>query len=220
MASILSYTRTLIITEAKRMLREKTAGGRFADADYERWVDLGCLAVARRTRCIRGSSVISAVSGRQNYSLSAYSKALGTWAISRIDYEGAKLKGPIPWDRMEEHIPEGKVLSSGGTPKYWCPYGTEFYVWPVPISSSPIFKVWAAEMPYSMSASAVTLTMIGMEEWMGLAVEAFTAYRGHLLDGDLQRAQAAYALYERSIQVDSNTSISDVAEEDARGSTP
>ena len=111
----------------------------------------------------------------------------------------------------------GKSLSSEGTPMYWSPYGTDFYVWPVPAVSGKMFTVWAAEMPYTLSASAVDLGDIDMEEWTGPAVEAYMAYRGHLLGGDLQRAQASYQLFERSIQIDQDTSMPDVAEEEARG---
>jgi hypothetical protein len=205
--SLASYTRALIVTEARRQLQERLgAGALFTSTDLERWVDLALLDIASKARCLRNEASAGNTAAQQSYTLP--DDCLGAWAVNRFEYDGVKLE-PRSFDQIDRDMGDGKCLSSAGTPVYYIPYGRHVKLWPVPAASGHQMRVWYAAMPDSLSADAMTLTGIGFSNAYGPAVEAYVVMRGLMLAGDMQRSAGYKQVYDDAVKSASDPSMAD-----------
>jgi len=215
--SIASYTRALIITEVRRQLQERYGeGALFQTADIERWIDLALVDISTKTRCLRTEASAYSSLGGQSYALPT--DCLGSWAVTRFEYDGKRIDS-IPFDQLDNEFDQaaGKTRTSRGTPKYWVPYGTGFKLWPVP-QVSAVMQIWYARVADSVSADAVSLSDIGLSNAFGPAVEDFVVRRGMMLQGDQARADAMEKVYEADLAAAAQKDMADVAPDVSRGS--
>jgi len=210
--SIMSWTRTLLVADVRRLLREKTAG-RFADADIERWADEGILEVCTRTRCLRAEATAAAVSGQAEYTCP--SNFLGAWAVSKVTFNGNELE-KVSYDKVKDLLQPGESLTSQATPRFWSPHGRQLILTPIPITTDTI-KVWGAKKGEALSGDTDTLANLGIDESWGPAIEDYMQHRGLMMVGKYQEALLVWQGFERKVGVVSNKSMPDAREESSRG---
>lgn len=213
--SLIAFTRTLIVAEVRRQLGEPVAG-LYADADIQRWIDISLLDIASKTRCLRVDASGNTTAATQWYDISA--TCLGTWAITRFEYNGKVLK-PVAFDQIDTMLADAnsKSLSSQGTPLYYIPYGRKFGLWPSP-STSGTYHYWFAKASDTLSADAMSITALGFSLAHGAAVESFCVRRGFLFAGQPQRAEGADMAYKSDLASATEKEMADNVPEAVRGS--
>ncbi len=191
--SLMTYTRATILAEVRNQLRTPSTGT-ISDANIITWIDKGCLDVSVRTKCIRADCTGTSVSGQQKNTIPA--ECLGAKTISRLEFDGAVLQGPVPFNEIDERL-KGNALSAQGAPKFWVPYGRAVYFYPIPASAyhDKTMHLYCAIMSDAMAASGTTLASLGIPELYGPAIETFARHKGLLKLGEEAKALEAWKLY-------------------------
>ena len=185
--AIIAYLRSDLRTDARLMLRERTAE-RFQDTDFDRWADQACALVAAATRCLRTTAVDSTSASQAGYDMPA--DCIGSWGITRLEISGVTLdKAPMEKAKsfLRAHY-SGLDPDTAGTPKIWCPYGQKFYLVPKPSATGTNdITLYYSELPEAMAADA---TAMPVPTIYAPAVEKLMVARGLWLSGRRGEGQA------------------------------
>ena len=213
--SLMSYTRAAIWTEVRNQLRESTTDT-ITDTDLENWTNRGILDLSVRTKCIRADCTGTSVSGQQANTIP--DECIGAKTITRIEFDGVKLDGPIPFNEIDQYL-GGAALTAQGQPKYYVPYGrsVRFYKVPGTDYHAKTMHLFCATMADAMAASGTTLASLGIPELYGPAIETFVRHKGLIKLGEEQKALEAWKLYLMQVGEMANQGMPDVNAEATAG---
>jgi hypothetical protein len=115
-------TRSEIRSLIRKRLGETTASF-WSDAELNTWINDGCSDIAFRSKCLKGNSYFTTVSGTMEYTMSAIVTAATVLSINEVYYlqNGLTWQKLVPTSRTELDLtqPTWKSTDSGTPQNYW-----------------------------------------------------------------------------------------------------
>lgn len=184
----LTLTLADLIAEVRSLLAEPSSGF-YLDSEITRWLNLGILDFATKTKVLSSSATSPSVIGQKKYSLPS-----DFLIPEKVFYDNQELD-VVDHHELLYRATRANLDQQGTVESYYlqgtADSGNCLFLYRVP-SSVKTIEVWYIAAPEALVNQGDTILLA--REWSNAAC-LFAAHRGHMKQRQLGDASACYALY-------------------------